>query len=65
MDNHETNRPKEQHESKEIEDVMRKLSSSSLVAVSTDKKNSYVTMETKHYIFEVRQHLAVNTIKLK
>jgi hypothetical protein len=65
MDNHETNKLKEQAESKDIRDVMMKLSSSSLVAVPTDKTNSYVTMETKRYIFEVRQHLTVNAIELE
>jgi hypothetical protein len=65
IDNRETNKPKEKRESKEIEDVMMKLSSSTLVAVPTDKTNSYITMETKRYIFEVRQHLGVNAIELE
>jgi hypothetical protein len=65
MDNRETNKPKEQHESKEIRDMMTKLSSSSLVAVPTNKTNSYVTMETKRYIFEVRQHLTEKAIELE
>jgi hypothetical protein len=65
MDNRETNKPKEQCESKDIRDVMTKLLSSSLVAVPTDKTNSYITMEIKHYIFKVRQHLAEKAIELE
>ena len=65
MDNRETNKPMEQRKSKEIEDVMMKLLSSLLVAVPTDKTNSYVTMETKRYIFKLQQHLAMNAFELE